>query len=121
MSATGSAGASRELSWREDLEASRDVGEREKPGYGFILSWLESWRLKEGQAPGREAAREFWRREVKTKPRKDWQLEQWAAGIRWYLHWLEICTKDGREPRGLRERVEQAVLGGSLVHRFGGK
>lgn len=110
MSATGSAGESRELSWREDLEASRDVGERERPGYGFILSWLESWRLKEGQAPGREAAREFWRREVKTKPRKDWQLEQWAAGIRWYLHWLEICTKEGREPRGLRERVEQAVL-----------
>ncbi len=61
MSATGSAGASRELSRREDLEASRDVGEREKPGYGFILSWLEIWRHHlhpgvYGEA-GRQAAR----------------------------------------------------------------
>ena len=78
MSATGSAGASRELSWREDLEASRDVGEREKPGYGFILSWLESWRLKEGQAPGREAAVRGQRSEVGG--RRSEGSGQWAVG-----------------------------------------
>ena len=32
MNASGSAGASREPGWRDDLEASRDVGEKEKQG-----------------------------------------------------------------------------------------
>lgn len=55
--ATGSAAACRETGWREDLEASRDVGEREKPGYGFVLSWLESWeRMRGRRRDGRRRA-----------------------------------------------------------------
>ncbi|MBN8460591.1 MAG: tyrosine-type recombinase/integrase [Verrucomicrobia bacterium] len=44
--------------------------------------------------PGAESAREFWRVAVKSKPRQDWQLTQWAEGMRWYLKWFEICRKD---------------------------
>lgn len=29
--------------WRADLEASRDLSDLEKQGFGFLLSWLESW------------------------------------------------------------------------------
>lgn len=63
-----------------------------------------------GIASGPGDPREFWRREVKARPRKEWQVAQWVAGIRWYLRWLELCVREGRETRCLRERVMQAVL-----------
>ena len=51
----------------------------------------------------------FWRGEVKTKPRKDWQLEQWAEAFRWHLNWMRFAKSEGREIRTLEERVRDAV------------
>ena len=96
-------------SWSDDLEASRDVNDRDKQGFSLLLSWFESWRLKRRLVPGREAGREFWRLEVIAKPRKDWQKKQWAEAMRWYLHWLEICEKRGKPTTTLAERVRDAV------------
>lgn len=96
-------------SWEDDLNASRDVGDRDRQGYFFLLSWFESWRLRLRLAPGREAARKFWKVEVVSKPRKDWQKKQWAEAMRWYLHWLEICEKGGKPTISLAERVRDAV------------
>ena len=96
-------------SWENDLEASRDVGDRERQGYFFLLSWFESWRLRLRLAPGREAARKFWIVEVVSKPRKDWQKKQWAEAVRWYLNWLKICEKGGKPTISLAERVRNAV------------
>ena len=28
--------------WREDLEQSRDLSERDKQGFGMLLSWFET-------------------------------------------------------------------------------
>lgn len=97
-------------SWNEDLLASRDLSDQEKQGYGFLLAWFESWRLRRHLLPGREAGRMFWRVEVSSKPRKDWQLEQWAAAMRWYLGWLRHAEANGREVRSLAERVHAAVM-----------
>ena len=59
--------------------------------------------------PGGESAREFWREAVKSKPRQDWQLSQWAEGMRWYLKWFEICCKVGGDGRSIPERLKAAV------------
>ncbi|MEO0017730.1 MAG: hypothetical protein RLZZ522_1013, partial [Verrucomicrobiota bacterium] len=45
----------------------------------------------------------------KSKPRQDWQLSQWAEGMRWYLSWIEICRKDGGDGRSIPERLKAAV------------
>ena len=37
--------------WRADLEASRDLTDHEKQHFGFLLSWFENWRLKQGLEP----------------------------------------------------------------------
>jgi hypothetical protein len=63
--------------WREDLEASRDVSAADQEHFGFLLGWFESWRLKGGLDPNRQAAVAFWRTQVTVKPRKSWQLERW--------------------------------------------
>ncbi|MEZ5299391.1 MAG: hypothetical protein R3F11_01785 [Verrucomicrobiales bacterium] len=68
-------------SWAEDLEASRDVGGAEKKRFAFLLGWFEKWRLGKGLAPGREAARAFWRDQVGAKPREAWQLDGWAEAV----------------------------------------
>ena len=96
-------------SWEDDLNASRDVGDRERQGYFFLLSWFESWRMRLRLAPGRESGRKFWLVEVVSKPRKDWQKKQWAEAMRWYLNWLEICEKGGVPTISLAERVRDAV------------
>ena len=31
--------------WRSDLMAARDLSDGEQQGYGFLLSWYETWRL----------------------------------------------------------------------------
>ena len=33
--------------WRADLDASRDLNDREKQQYGFLVSWYESWRERQ--------------------------------------------------------------------------
>jgi integron integrase len=96
--------------WEKDLLASRDVSDAEKQSYGFLLAWYQSWRWRERREVGRESAAAFWRGQVKSKPRKDWQLEQWGAAMRWFLRWLEICQAEGRETRCLSERMHSAVL-----------
>ncbi|BDS08125.1 hypothetical protein NT6N_31650 [Oceaniferula spumae] len=83
-------------SWREDLLASRDLNDREKQGFGFLLSWFETWRVSRRLPADVKSARQFWKSEVIVKDRKQWQLEQWAESIRWYLRWLDRCARDGR-------------------------
>jgi len=96
--------------WREDLERSRDLSELEKSAYGFVLAWFETWRLKRQEAPGREVARRFWKEAVISKERKDWQLDQWTAGIRWFLNWLRLCEQSGKTPQSVPERMQRAVI-----------
>ena len=67
--------------WSADLEASRDVNERQRDAFGMILGWLENWRLKTGAEPGRESCIRFWREQVMVKERESWQLEQWSGAI----------------------------------------
>ena len=38
--------------WGQDLEASRDVNERQRDAYGMVLGWLENWRARTGTGPG---------------------------------------------------------------------
>jgi len=95
--------------WTRDLETSRDVLEREQAAYGMLLGWLERWRVNLGQPAGRESCVKFWREAVLAKRREPWQLEQWAAALRWYLRWLENRYQAGIEVRSLEERVRQAV------------
>ncbi len=96
--------------WRADLEASRDLSESEKQHFGFVLAWFETWRLKQGRDPSREAAIRFWREQVKAKERKEWQLVRWAEAMRWYEQWLKFCVEQGREVRSVGERMRKAVM-----------
>mgnify|MGYP001819848690 FL=1 len=97
------------VSWREDLAASRDLTRREKEGYELVLAWFEQWRLNQRKAPGRSAAREFWKAQVVSKRREAWQLTQWAEAIRWYLDWLGKCSEREVRSVSLAERVRNAV------------
>ncbi len=96
--------------WRADLDASRDLNDREKQQYGFLVSWYESWRERQKLEPGRAAGVAFWKAQVEVKPRKDWQLERWAEAMRWYLRWLQCCQSEGREVRSVGERMGEAVM-----------
>jgi hypothetical protein len=96
--------------WRADLDASRDLSDLEKQNYSFLLAWYETWRLKAGLGPVREAAVKFWREQVKSKARKPWQLERWAEAMRWHEQWLAVCLREGREPRSLGERLHRSVM-----------
>lgn len=69
--------------WRSDLEASRDLNQREKEQFAFLISWFESWRVARSLMPGREAATRFWREAVRAKERKNWQLNQWSEAVSW--------------------------------------
>ncbi len=102
--------SSNQADWRADMEASRDLSDQEKQHYGFVLGWFESWRLKQDLELGRAAAVAFWRVQVISKPRKDWQLEQWSEAMRWHARWLELAVGKGLETRSLTERVHRAVL-----------
>ena len=77
--------------WSADLEASRDVNDRQRDAFGMVLGWLENWRLRTGAEPGRETCIRFWREQVRVKEREPWQLEQWSGAIQWYSRWLKTC------------------------------
>ena len=96
-------------SWREDLEKARHVSDAQRPGFQLVLTWFENWRIGQQLQPGREAARVFWVRQVKSKPRAEWQLTQWAEALRWYLQWLKFAQQSGAEVLTLEERVYQAM------------
>ncbi|MFC5049147.1 integron integrase [Rubritalea spongiae] len=97
--------------WCDDLEASRDLNPKDKRGYAFILRWYEGWRLGNNLESSVASARAFWRAEVMEKPRETWQLDEWAAGMRWYKRWLELCMQEyGYVPKSLEEKVRRAVI-----------
>jgi hypothetical protein len=41
---------------REDLAHSRDLAPREIEAFGYVLGWLEDWRVKHDLPPSRDAA-----------------------------------------------------------------
>ena len=95
--------------WRADLAAARDLGEKEKRGYGFLLGWFEDWRLRKRMDAGRVAAVAFWREQVESKSREAWQRECWADALSWYLGWLVHAKSRGDETRSVGERIADAV------------
>ena len=97
--------------WRKDLAEFRGLTDRERSGYLLVLEWFENFRLRHELGAGREAARVFWTTDVlrDDRPREEWQLEQWAEAIVWYLKWLDACTEAGADHRGLAERLRAAV------------
>lgn len=97
--------------WRKDLSEFRGLSETERSGFLVCLEWFENYRLRHGLEAGREAAKSFWRQEVKREgvEREPWQIDQWAEAIRWYLNWLGACEKAGGDHRSLTERVRCAV------------
>ncbi len=101
--------ASTTSSWRDDLKLARNVPDSHKQGYDLLLSWFDQWRISRHLPHGREAARAFWRQQVKSKSREAWQLEQWTAAFGWYLEWFRFAETRGAEVRTLEERVFQAV------------
>ena len=88
--------------WREDLAASRDLKGREIEAYGYVLSWIEDWRVQRGLVPGREAMETWWRECAKKKEQPAWRLRQWKEAILWFLNWLELCRKSGGTGLGFR-------------------
>jgi hypothetical protein len=97
------------LSWREDLKLARNVTDAQRVGFELLLGWFENWRFGQQLDPGREAAKAFWVQQVKSKPRADWQLDQWGEALAWYLQWLQFAQASGVEVRSLEERVFQAM------------
>lgn len=97
-----------QFSWRHDLGASLDVSESDKVGYEITLSWYERWRRGRRLDPGRDSAKEFWRDQILSKDRFDWQLKQWAEAIRWFLGWLSFCEERGSNGLSMAERVYRA-------------
>ena len=69
---TSRVGTTGHADWRADLAASRDLSELDKRGFGFLLGWLEGWRVRKQLVAGREAAEAFWKEQVVVKPRQDW-------------------------------------------------
>ena len=95
--------------WSRDLAAARDIGEPLKFGFDFVLSWFERWRIQRALPPAMDAARQFWKDQVQSKPRTDWQLDQWAQAFRWYGEWLRWAEQEGVKTATLEERVRHAV------------
>ena len=99
----------RTADWKSDLEASRDLSVPEKKSFSVFLRWFEKWRVADRLEANVETGRAFWRAQVLAKPREDWQLEQWAEAMRWFLGWLEVIRREGGEVCSLEERVRTAV------------
>lgn len=76
--------------WSKDLEASRDVNDRERAAFAMLLGWLERFRVNQGLPAGREACARFWKESVLARPREAWQADQWAAAIRWSRRRLRL-------------------------------
>ena len=51
--------------WREDLSRSRDLTRREIDAYGYVLGWMEDWRVRKDLPAGREAARAWSRKRLR--------------------------------------------------------
>jgi hypothetical protein len=66
--------------WRKDLAEFRGLTDRERAGFLLVLEWFENFRLRHELEAGREAAKAFWKSDVKRegREREKWQLEQWA-------------------------------------------
>ena len=45
------------ISWGDDLLNSRDLTKREVEAYGFLISWLDEWRVQKSLPMNREAAK----------------------------------------------------------------
>lgn len=67
--------------WREDLSRSRELTRREIDAYGYVLGWIEDWRVKKDMPAGRDAARAWWQEIAKAKERPEWQLRQWEVSV----------------------------------------
>ena len=46
---------------------------------------------------------------MEKKDRAQWQLNQWAEAMRWYLNWLRFCQDNGKNGLSMQERVARAV------------
>ena len=99
----------RRFDWRSDLQASRDLRSKEIGAFEVFLNWFESWRVSRTLPPGRDSAKLFWRAQVASKPREEWQIKQWTEAMRWYLNWLNHCQSAGHSGMTLEERVRHAV------------
>jgi hypothetical protein len=75
----------------------------------MLLGWLEKFVCNKGLQPGRAACDRFLRASVTTRQRESWQLEQWAAALRWYLRWLENQQAQGGVERSPPEHVRDTV------------
>jgi hypothetical protein len=106
MTANNSSGL---YAWSKDLEASTDVRLREQEGFAMFLGWLEKFLTGSDLCASREACERFWKEQVRAKLREKWQLDQWAAAMRWYVRWLAHRKAKGGEVRSLPERVRDAV------------
>lgn len=67
--------------WMQDLEKARNVPARDRKGYEMLLSWFDTWRMGRQLPPGRESVRLFWKHQILSKPRPEWQLEQGKAAF----------------------------------------
>jgi integron integrase len=97
--------------WRKDLAGFRGLTDRERAGFLLVLEWFENFRMRHDLTAGRDAARAFWKMEVigSEREREQWQLQQWASAIQWYLNWLAACAEAGADHRSLAERLRAAV------------
>ena len=97
--------------WRKDLAEFRGLTDRERAGFLVLLEWFENFRLRHQLAADRDAAKAFWKTEVRRADckREAWQLDQWTHAIQWYLKWLAACAEAGADHRSLAERVRAAV------------
>ena len=100
-----------QFDWRKDLEASRDLMRRDIDAYGYVLSWIEDWRVQRDLPPGREAMEAWWRECAKKKEQPAWRLKQWSEAISWYLGWLKLCLQSGGTGKSIAERLKGAVHG----------
>lgn len=97
--------------WRSDLSEFRGLSPFERSGFLICLEWFENFRLRHSLPSGRDAAKAFWNDQVQRDgfTREDWQLNQWAEAIRWYLDWLKACEIAGKDHRSLIERARAAT------------
>ncbi len=96
--------------WHADLEASRDCSRAEKERYTWFLNWFERWRLRKNLAAERKSTVIFWKTQVQSKPREQWQLDNWAEAMRWYTKWLQLFQdRDLDVPQSIPERVSRSV------------
>lgn len=64
--------------WRKDLAEFRGLSDFQRSGFLLVLEWFENFRLRHGLEAGKDAARSFWRTEVKCegRPREEWSRKR---------------------------------------------